>query len=114
MFFHARRPSGWLLPGRGMKRLLPLGAHVVSVLGLLLMATLTSNKYEWMSEMDPSIPANAIDTSGNSTLAAGLLLAFVIVTQLILAIKSRKISTRLWSGTLILLAIAVWAWKFRA
>lgn len=78
------------------------------------MSTLTSNKYERMREMDASMPANAIaDTSGNSATVAGLLLAVIIVTQLILALKATRLSARLWSGVLILLASAMWAWKFQ-
>ncbi len=93
-----------------MNKLLRVGLHTVYVFGLLLIILLSGGKYDWMTEMDPSIPAGAIeDGSGNSAVFSGLLLAFIIAAQLIIAVKTKRKWEKWVSGFLVLLAILVCA-----
>lgn len=92
-----------------MNKLLRIGLHAVYAFGLLLIILLSGSKYDWMTEMDPSIQAGAIeDGSGNSAVFSGLLLVFIIAAQLVVAVKTKKIWEKWVSGFLVLLAILVW------
>lgn len=92
-----------------MNKLLRIVLHTVYAFGLLLIILFSGSKYDWMTEMDPSIQAGAIeDGSGNRAVFSGLLLAFIIAAQLVIAVKTKKKWEKLVSGFLVLLAILVW------
>jgi len=96
-----------------MKKIGRVVAYVVYLTGLLLIALLPANKYEWMWEMDPDIPAGAVeDASGNSALFALLILIAVVAVQFILLIKAEKNLDKTVSVILILFALIVWGVKF--
>ena len=83
-------------------------AHTIYGLALLLMAMLSSNKYQWMSEMDESIPLGAIeDASKDNAVVVVLLLVLALTIQLILLMKSRDTAQRVTAAVLVVLALAV-------
>jgi hypothetical protein len=93
-----------------MKKSYRIIAYFIYCLGLLLMAILPANKYEWMQEIDTEININAIqDTSGDIALFASLVLIISIVTQVILIILTRKVSEKIFNAFLIILSIFVWS-----
>jgi len=77
------------------------------------MVMLPANKYDWMQEMAPAIPAGAIeDPSGNAALFAFLLLACAVAAQLILVLTTKRNLERASSLILILVALLVWKLRF--
>ncbi|MDA8447600.1 hypothetical protein [Paracidovorax valerianellae] len=95
-----------------MNKLFRIAIHAGSIFGLLVMALLPGDKYGFMQEMDPSIPANAIENgTGNSTVAASAIFALVAIAQIAIAVKSSKPSGRVLPAVLILLGLALLALK---
>jgi hypothetical protein len=90
-------------------------AHMIYGLALLLMVILSNNNYGWMSELDESIAAGAIeDASNNSGVVAALLLLLALSIQLVLLVKSRNTAQRVTASALSVLALAVWLAKVLA
>ncbi|MBR8212290.1 hypothetical protein KDW61_26865 [Burkholderia cenocepacia] len=95
-----------------MARLLRFVIHVACVIGLLVVVTITGNKYAWMHEVDPSIAIDAIkDEAGDRTLVSYALLMVVAITQVVLLARSRATGAKPWVGFLMLAATVVCAWK---
>ncbi|MET3217630.1 UNVERIFIED_ORG: hypothetical protein ABIC48_005418 [Burkholderia territorii] len=93
-------------------RLLRFVIHVACVIGLLVVVTITGNKYAWMHEIDPSVALDAIkDEAGDHTLVSYALLMVVAITQIVLLARSRATGAKPWVGFLMLAATAVCAWK---
>jgi hypothetical protein len=96
-----------------MRKIGRVVVYAVYFTGLLLLVLLPANRYEWMREMNPDIPAGAIEsTSGNNILFAFLLLIIMLMTQIILLIKTEKKLDRVVSVILISLALLLWGIKF--
>jgi hypothetical protein len=86
---------------------------MIYAFGLLVIILLQNNKYDWMREVDTSVPIHAIeDASGNNAIAVVLLLIVIVSVQLILAIKTKRILARTVSVALVLLAFGVWGSRF--
>ncbi|RRA06228.1 hypothetical protein DF059_30760 [Burkholderia cenocepacia] len=95
-----------------MARLLRFVTHVACVIGLLVVITITGNKYAWMHEIDPSVAIDAIkDEAGDHTLVSYALLMVVAITQVVLLARSRATGAKPWIGFLILAATVVCAWR---
>ncbi|NTZ10315.1 hypothetical protein [Burkholderia metallica] len=95
-----------------MARLLRFVIHVACIVGLLVVITITGNKYAWMHEIDPSIAIDAIkDEAGDHTLVSYALLMVVAITQVVLLARSGATGAKPWVGFLMLAATAVCAWK---
>ena len=73
---------------------------------LVILIAVQGGKYDWMSEMDPSIqPGDIVDDSGDRATAKGILLiGMVLVQALMLAVAQRRHERKF---TLILMAVAV-------
>lgn len=89
-----------------MNKYLRIGLHSIYAFGLLLIIVFSGGKYDWMADVDSSIPPGAIeDGSDNRVVFLGLVLTVVIVAQLIVAIKANKPTERLISALLAFVAI---------
>ncbi|OXI42894.1 hypothetical protein CFB49_14215 [Burkholderia sp. AU17457] len=79
---------------------------------MLVVVTITGNKYAWMHEIDPSVALDAIKgEAGDHTLVSYALLMVVAITQIVLLARSRATGAKPWVGFLMLAATAVCAWK---
>ncbi|WCM89754.1 hypothetical protein [Acidovorax sp. NCPPB 3576] len=95
-----------------MNKFLRITLHVASILGLLVMALLPGNPYDFMHEMDPSIPANAIENgSGNAIVAASAIFAIVVLVQIAIAVKASRPRARVLPVALVLFGLAILATK---
>jgi hypothetical protein len=98
-----------------MKKIFRIIAHTIYAIGLFVVMTMPNNKYDWMQEIDPSIPAHAIeDTSGNSTVFVSLVCIAIIFAQIILIIKAKEVQGKIVPIVLVLLAFIIWGLKFLA
>lgn len=89
-----------------MAKLLRYSLHTIYALGLLLLFLFAGNKYDWMSDLEPSVAGAGIeDGSGNRAVFLGVLLAVAITVELIVALWAKRTSERMISGLLVLLAI---------
>ncbi|WP_175886458.1 hypothetical protein [Burkholderia sp. BCC0044] len=96
-------------PNRGLLRFV---IHVACVVGLLVVITITGNKYAWMHEIDPTVAIDAIkDETGDHTLVSYALLMVVAIAQVVLLARSRATGAKPWIGFLILAATVVCAWR---
>ncbi|GHU31701.1 hypothetical protein FACS189497_12740 [Betaproteobacteria bacterium] len=92
-----------------MKSIYRLVTHAFYWVGLFLLLLLSSGKYDWMREVDPSIPAGAIeDTSGDRAVVRVIILSVIIFIQLILIITAKKTWASVLSVALIFLALGMW------
>jgi len=82
-------------------------AHSVYALGLLLMVLLPQNEYAWMQEMDPTIDAQSIVTSGNVSVSIVVMGAIAVLAQIFLVVRYSERNARILSGVLIGLAVLV-------
>jgi len=95
-----------------MKTLARIFAYVVYLAGFAILLIMQTNKYDWMHDMDPSIPAGSIQDTGNAAIFALFVLIVIAIAQLILLLATRKKLEKILSAGLILLAFAVWAVRF--
>lgn len=91
-----------------MNKLLRAGLYTVYAIGLLLIALTAGSKYDWMTEMDPSIPSGAIEDGSGRSIFSGLLLGIVILIQTVLMATTKNKAEKLMSVTLMALAVVVW------
>ncbi|GKT24367.1 hypothetical protein [Acidovorax sp. SUPP3334] len=95
-----------------MNKLLRITLHTASIFGLLVMALLPGNQYDFMHEMDPSIPANAIENGSNNAIVATIaIFAIVAVMQIALAVKASRPQARVLPVMQILLGLTILAVK---
>lgn len=82
--------------------------HAIYAMGLLLIVSLSGSKYDWMSDIDPSITSSAIeDGSGNRAVLLGVILAIVVLAELTVAFRAKKSPERVAAAALVIVAIAI-------
>ncbi|WP_107314079.1 hypothetical protein [Burkholderia metallica] len=95
-----------------MARLLRFVIHVACIIGLIVVITITGNKYAWMHEIDPSVAIDAIkDEAGDRTLVSYALLVVVAITQIVFLARAGATGAKPWTGFLILAATVACAWR---
>jgi hypothetical protein len=88
-------------------------AYLMFVIGMLILYALPANRYEWVEEFDPSIPAGAFeDSSGNSFIFATLVSLFVVAAQIFLISKTKIKSQKIISVFMLVVVVSIWAFKF--
>ena len=96
-----------------MPKILKVIIHLLFVIGIFLFYVVPVNKYEWMQEIDPSITAASIEsTSGNGALFTFLMLILIVLTQIIFFAKSTRMTEKIVSMILIVIAVVFWTYKF--
>lgn len=87
--------------------------YLIFVIGMLILYALPANRYEWVREVDPSIPVGAFeDPSGNSFIFATLIALVVVVAQIFLISKTKIKSQKIISAFMLVAIGATWAFKF--
>ncbi len=94
--------------GDNMNNILRIALLLMYCLGLILLCLVSVDKYSWMSEMDPSVPAGSVtaDTS-NSDLTSLLIFIGIIVIQFISVIFEKSRKMKLLAVVLALIAAGV-------
>ena len=95
-----------------MRKVFRFFCHISYLFFALLAIASPVNKYEWMWEMDPSIPPGAIEGGDEGVLVIAMLLIVMVLIQLVSLIFARKKSERILSGVFILLAVLIGCVKF--
>lgn len=96
--------------GTKMKTVTKILAHLLFVCGLLILIILPSNKYGWMTEMDPSIVVE--DSSGDSVIFSLILLLIICSIEAVVFMKSVNFSEKALSAALVGAALLTWSIKF--
>lgn len=92
-----------------MKRLVKIITHFLFLSGVIIFIILPENKYHWMHQMDPSIQNLPTDnTASNREVVITLLLVVIVLSQLTIALKSKKKAEKIISLTLSVIAVSVW------
>ncbi len=92
-----------------MNSVLRICLHAIYAVGLLLLVAFSGSKYDWLTDVDPSVVTGAIeDGSGNRAVISGVLVVLVVLAQLIIAIGTKSTVERIVSVSLILLAVLVY------
>ncbi|SFD18013.1 hypothetical protein SAMN05216321_11357 [Cupriavidus sp. OV038] len=92
-----------------MKALIRIAIHLGSIFGLLVLAALRGNPYSWMSEMDPTIPPDAIeDVSGNRFIFSTLVFVTIATIQLAMFFTASQKSGRWLPAFLAAAATILW------
>ena len=91
-----------------MNKLVRIVLLLTYCLGLILLCLISVDKYSWMSEMDPSVPAGSVtaDTS-NSDLTSLLIFIGIIIIQFISVIFEKSRKMKLLAVVLALIAAGV-------
>lgn len=94
-----------------MKKLLRMCGYLLYACGMSVLLILPTNKYDWMSDVAPSIsPALIEDPSNNRFVLTVFILAIIVIIQVMLAVKSKR--AKMSSIPLITIAVVVWFVKF--
>ena len=81
--------------------------HTIYAICLLLLFSFSGSKYDWITGMDASISAGAIeDASGSRAVLLGIVLAVSTLTELIVALRTKKALERTAAALLVVVAIA--------
>lgn len=76
---------------------------------LLLLIAIQGGKYDWMSDMDPSIqPGDIVDDSGDRATVKGLLLAGMILVQAIMLGVAQRRHERKFAFFLMAVAVVTY------
>lgn len=96
-----------------MKVIARVFTHLLFACGFLVFIAMSTNKYVWMQEMDPSISTlPADDGAGNRTIFTLLLLIGIVAAQLGIIITSASKKEKVISIVLVLAAISAWLLRF--
>lgn len=88
-------------------------AYLIFVIGMLILYALPANRYDWITEFDPSISAGAFeDTSGNAVIFATLVALCVVASQVFLLSKTKLKSQRIISVLMLVIVVFTWVFKF--
>lgn len=91
-----------------MNKAIRISLYVLYVLGLLMILIFSGSKYDWISDVDPTIASGAIEDDSNNRFVFLILVLFVtILTQLVVFIKSADLPGKLLSLTLTTMAFVV-------
>lgn len=89
-----------------MNKTIRISLYVIYVLGLLIMLIFSGSKYDWISDIAPSITSAAIeDNSNNRFVFLTLVLFAAVLTQVILFFKSADLPGKRLSLILIIIAL---------
>ncbi len=93
-----------------MNKCLRIGLHFVYATGLLLILVFSGSKYEWITDIDPSIAPSSIEGgSGSRFVFQVSVFAIVVAVQLIIAYNAKKTAEKLISGLLVFGAVLVFS-----
>lgn len=91
-----------------MKKGMCIFLYTIYTLGLMIMLVFSGSKYDWMSDVDPSIASGMIeDSAGNRTVFLGLVLFVALLTQVLFFINNKKMAKRVLSVLFIIMAFFV-------
>lgn len=88
-----------------MNKTIRISLYVIYVLGLLMILIFSGSKYDWISDIDPSIASDAIEDNSNNRFVFLMLVLFAaVLTQVIVFIKFADLPGKLLSLMLIIIA----------
>lgn len=86
-------------------------ALALAAAAIVLLLALPASEYDWMRDMDPSIPKGAIVDDGDSHVAAGAITLVGVASGATAAWFSR--GSMRWAGAVAAVAVAaIWAIRF--
>ena len=92
-----------------MIKLIKGSFHVIALLGIIFLFTVTANKYSWVTEMDPTIVIE--DPSGNRGVFAVIVMVIICLVELIVfKLSENKAEKKI---SLIILVVAIFFWFFK-
>ncbi|WP_374944536.1 hypothetical protein [Sphingomonas sp.] len=94
-------------------RVVRIAALAIAAAAIVLLLTLPVSEYDWMRDMDPSIPPGTIVDNGSARVAAGLTALIGVATGTLAAWFSRGIVRWVAVAAAVIVAV-IWAVKFAA
>ena len=93
-----------------MNKVIKLSSHVIALLGIVFLLTVSANKYSWMAEMDPTIVVE--DPSGNRGIFIFIIMVIICLVELAVFKISKNKTEKSISLTFCAAAILIWLIKF--
>jgi len=88
-------------------------AYLTFIFGMLLLFLLPRNRYDWVKDVDPSVPAGSFeDHSGNTFIFTVLVFLVVVTFQVVAFFRTNVVREKITYAFLVLLATCFWFFKF--
>ena len=93
-----------------MNKVIKLSSHVIALLGIVFLLTVSANKYSWMAEIDPTIVVE--DPSGNRGIFVFIIMVIICLVELTVFKISKNKTEKNISLTFCAAAILIWLIKY--